>query len=251
MSDREEIIGTSLVVLLLIIWANFVFRDSSDFAGSLTGGIFGITGALLMLAPLLYSVIKRTKPIRTAVTRHVSMKTLLAWHIYTGLIGSILVMIHTGNKFESALGITLTAVTLTVVVSGFVVRYVLRRSGQEIREKQELLTSLHTAYEKAAVEVTTNRPELALVQPFTNPFARLFVGLLNPPDRLAASTSPYTMVRLAEAIADVEYSIKAHDTFNLWFRRSLKLHIAVSIVLYVLLLLHVWAGVYFGLRWFQ
>jgi hypothetical protein len=59
------------------------------------------------------------------------------------------------------------------------------------------------------------------------------------------------MVRLAEAIADVEYAIKAHDTFNLWFRRSLKLHIAISIVFYGLLLLHVWAGIYFGLRWFQ
>jgi hypothetical protein len=251
MSDREEIIGTIFVVLLLIIWADFVFYDSPDFAGSLTGGIFGITGSLLMLAPLLYSVIKRTKPIRTAVTRHVSMKTLLAWHIYAGLLGSILVMIHTGNKFESTLGITLTAVTLTVVVSGFVGRYVLRRCSQEIREKQELLTSLHTAYEKAAAEVAANRQQLALVQPFTNPFARLFAGLLNPPDRLPAVTSPYTMVRLAEGIADVEYAIKAHDTFNLWFRRSLKLHIAISTVLYVLLLLHIWAGIYFGLRWFQ
>ena len=114
MSDREEIIGTSLVVLLLVIWADFVFHDYPDFAGSLTGGIFGVTGALLMLGPLLYSVIKRTKPVRTAVTRHVPMKTLLTWHIYVGLFGSILVMIHTGHKFESILGIALTAVTLTV-----------------------------------------------------------------------------------------------------------------------------------------
>ena len=251
MSDREEIIGTSLVILLLVIWAGFVFHDSLDFAGSLTGGVFGVTGSLLMLGPLLYSVIKRTKPIRTAVTRHVPMKTLLAWHIYAGLFGSILVMIHTGHKFESTLGVALTAVTLTVVLSGFVGRYILRRSGQEIREKQELLTSLHAAYEKAAAEVAANRPRLALVQPFTNPFARLFVGLLNPPGGLPAVTSPYTMVRLAEAIADVEYAIKAHDIFNLWFRRWLKLHIAISIVFYLLLLLHVWAGIYFGLRWFQ
>lgn len=249
MSDREEIIGKSLVVLLLIIWADFVFFDSPDFAGSLTGGIFAIAGSLLMLAPLLYPVIKRAKPIRTAVTRHVSMNTLLAWHIYAGLFGSILVMIHTGNKFESTLGITLTAVTLTMVVSGFVVRYVLRGCSQEIREKQELLTSLHTAYEKAAAEVAANQPQLALVQPFTNPVARMFAGLLNPTDRLPAVTSPYTVVRLAEAIADVEYAIKTHDTFNLWFQRSLNLHIAISTVFYLLLLLHVWAGIHFGLRW--
>jgi hypothetical protein len=127
MSEREEIIGTGLVVLLLIIWADFEFHDAPDFAGSLTGGIFGIAGSLLLLAPLLYSVIKRSEAIRTAVTRHVPMKTLLAWHIYTGLFGSILVMIHTANKFESPLGIALTAVTLTVVASGFVGRYVLRR----------------------------------------------------------------------------------------------------------------------------
>ncbi len=250
MKDWEEVIGASLVVVLLIIWADFAAFDNPDFAGSLGGGIFGIAGSLLLLTPLFYSVVRRIRPIQAVVTRHVPMKTLLTWHIYAGLFGSILVMIHTGNKFDSALGIFLTAMTLITVFSGFVGRYVLRRCSQEIREKQELLTSLHAAYEKAVAEIAGDRSRPALAHPFLGYFAPLVGGSFSP-DKLPANNSKYTIVRIADAIADVEYAIKAHDIFNLWFSRWLKLHIAISIVFYGLLLLHVWAGIYFGLRWFQ
>ena len=88
-----------------------------------------MSGSLLMLGPLAYLVIKRVKPIKARLTRRVSMRTLLSWHIYTGLLGSLLVLLHTGHKFESLLGVSLTALTLIVVFSGFVGRYLLRRIG--------------------------------------------------------------------------------------------------------------------------
>ena len=58
-------------------------------------------------------------------------------------------------------------------------------------------------------------------------------------------------LRLAESIADVEYAIKTHGTFKRWFATWLKFHIVISFVLYGLLAVHVWAGIYFGLRWFE
>jgi hypothetical protein len=58
-------------------------------------------------------------------------------------------------------------------------------------------------------------------------------------------------VRLTESIADLEYAIKAHETFKDWFATWLKFHIVISFILYGLLALHVWAGIYFGLRWFS
>jgi hypothetical protein len=36
-----------------------------------------------------------------------------------------------------------------------------------------------------------------------------------------------------------------------WFGRSLKLHIALSVILYVLLALHIGSGIFFGLRWLR
>ncbi len=117
-----------------------------------------MSGALLMLGGLVYSVIKRIKPIKAAVTRHVSMRTLRAWHVYTALLGSLLVLLHTGHKFESVLGISLTALTLSVVFSGFVGRYLLRQIGDDVRDKRGLLSRLYEAYD-AGSEGLTMEPE--------------------------------------------------------------------------------------------
>ena len=62
-----------------------------------------------MLVPLgAYSVVKRVRIIKRRVTGWMSMRTLLTFHIYTALIGSILVLLHTGHKFDSPLGMAQT-----------------------------------------------------------------------------------------------------------------------------------------------
>jgi hypothetical protein len=88
--------------------------------------------------------------------------------------------------------------------------------------------------------------------------ARGFVGrlatkFLAPEDETATAglALSHRAVRLAESMADLEYAIKMHELLKRRFAMWLKLHIASSIVFYVLLALHVWAGIYFGLRWFK
>ncbi len=49
----------------------------------------------------------------------------------------------------------------------------------------------------------------------------------------------------------MEYAIKTHEQFKSWFGKWLKFHIALSVVLYALMALHIWAAVHFGLRWFD
>ncbi len=56
---------------------------------------------------------------------------------------------------------------------------------------------------------------------------------------------------VAESMADLEYAIKTHELLKRRFTIWLELHIAVSVVFYILLALHVWSGIYFGLRWFE
>ncbi len=62
--------------------------------------------------------------------------------------------------------------------------------------------------------------------------------------------SPVAVARLVGSIADVESAIEGRETLKRWFSRWLHLHIVLAAALYVLLGLHVWAGIHFGLRWF-
>jgi len=205
-----------------------------------------------MLGPLLYSVFKRIKPIKIAVTRHVSMRALLAWHTYAGLLGSLLVLLHTGDKFESVLGISLTALTLIVVFSGFVVRYLLRQIGDDVREKRGLLSELYEAYDAASERLTMEPERRALIHPLRSALLRAFLTEPTATDAPGAMDvgSPVVVARLVGAIADVESAIEARETLKRWFSRWLRVHIVSSAALYLLLALHIWASIHFGLRWF-
>jgi hypothetical protein len=252
MKENERTIVGGLVVLLLILWLGFAFHRSPRFAGSLAGGVLAVTGSALMLVPLAYLVIKRIKPLKNVATARVSMRTLLAIHVYAGVLGPILVLLHTGHKFESHLGIALTAMTLIVVVSGFTGRYLMNQFSETIHEKMEMLTRLELAYRATAAEVAAKPEYVAVVRPFSGFFSRVFAGMFLPSreTNLAAVPAPIRALRLAQSMADLEYAIKTHEAFKRAFRIWLKLHIVLSFTLYALLGLHVWSSIHFGLRWF-
>jgi hypothetical protein len=253
MKEREKIVVTGLVMLMLLAWLGFPLHHAHRFAGSFWGGVFGIAGAVLMLVPLAYLIVKRNKSLKKSVTKHVSMRTLLAWHIYAGVLGPILVIIHSGHKYESVVGISLTAMTLLVVVSGFLGRYLMSGFAKEIREKKAMLNELQTTYDAAVVTVASNPATAKSLRPFTGFFSRLMAGFFLPEPSTEPSVTradSITLVRLAESIADVEYAIRTHEDFKQWFGKWLKFHIVISFVLYALMLVHVYYAVYFGLRWF-
>lgn len=252
MKERERLVVTGLTALLLILWLGFLVHRDPRFAGSLWGGILGVAGAVLMLVPLAYLIVKRISPLKKLVTGYVSMRTLLSWHIYAGIVGPLLVILHTGHKFFSPLGIALTAFTILVVLSGFAGRYLMNRFSQTIREKTELLTQLELAYRETASELAAHPEEAAAVRPLSGFFTRLAAGFFvaSGETRSGTRSASVRALRLAESIADVEYAIKTHDTFKRCFAAWLKFHIVISFILYGLLALHVWAGIHFGLRWF-
>ncbi len=250
MKEKERLIVSGLVVLLLVLWLGFPFHQSPRFAGSLLGGIFGVSGALLMLVPLIYLIVKRIKSLKTQVTRHISMRTLLAWHIYAGVLGPLLVVIHSGHKYESPLGIVLTGTTLLVVVSGFVGRYLMKQFSMEIREKESLLADLQTSYQGAIADVSRNPKRAPQLQQSTGLAHRLFRSIFHIEAMTPSGREAEKMIRLSESIADVEYAIKTHEQFKLWFGKWLKFHIVISMTLYILMALHIWAAIHFGLRWF-
>lgn len=249
MKEREELIVSGLVVVLLIAWLGFPLHQSPRFAGSFWGGVFGVSGATLMLVPLAYLFVKRIKPLKQRVTKHVTMRTLLAWHIYAGVLGPLLVMIHTGHKFESPTGIALTAMVLIVVLSGFTGRYLMSRINREIKSKRALLDESNEAFGQSLAELSQAPEEAALARSLRGFAVRLFLRTDSEPE--APMPAGVRAVRLAESVADLEYAVRTHETFKRAFATWLKIHIALSITLYILLGFHVWSAFYFGIRWFE
>ena len=252
MKERERLVVTGLVTLLLLTWLGFLFHRDLRFAGSAWGGVLAVSGSLLMLIPLLYLIVKRIPGLKRRITRHVSMRTLLSWHIYAGILGPILVILHTGHKFVSPLGIVLTAMTILVVLSGFAGRYLMNQFSQNISEKKQMLTQLALAYRATATELAAHPEDVAALRPFSGFFTRLLARFFVVSSQRVAGSTPASVraVGLAEAIADVEFAIKTHESFKRWFAGWLRFHIVISFILYGLLVLHVWAGLHYGLRWF-
>ena len=251
---HERTIISSMLILQLILWLGFLVHRSPRFAGSLTGGILAITAALLMIVPpLLYSATKRINFFKEKITKRISIGTLLNWHVYTSIVGAILAILHTGHRFESNLGIWLTAMMMLTVLSGFVGRYFISYSSKEIKEKQTELNLLATQYNQLINEIGQQPKSEAAYIVSNNLISRAFnsfvgiQGIATDPKSLLSQRA----MRLAESIADLEYAIKTHELLKRRTARWLKIHIITSCAFYILLILHIWSAIYFGLRYLK
>lgn len=252
MKNERTIIG-GLLLFQLVLWLGFLVHHSPRFPGSLTGGILAVCGALLMiLPPIIYSAVKRIEGIKQFVTKRISLGTLLTGHVYTGIIGSILAILHTGHHFQNNLGIWLTAMMLLTVFSGFVGRYYLGFASMELREKKDLLNSLATEYNQLMAKVDRQQTaEIAYVA--HNVVSRALNSFVGTEPAVVDPNAPLALraKRLTESIADVEYAIAMHDVLKQRMAYWLVAHIATSSAFYLLLVFHIWSAIYFGLRWFN
>jgi hypothetical protein len=243
MKERGGLLATILVVLLLFFWGRFLFHADPRFPGTLVGSALAIVGSALMIVPLAYSVAKRLFKVRGS-----ALRAFLAVHIYAGLVGAILVILHTGHKFDNPVGVLLTTMTLIVVLSGFVGRYLLRACSRTLGEKRTERDRLELLLETTHVQLATvvNDPEraargrapgiLAAVFPFTA--------------RDAAVRQALKEVRgLAGAGAVLDASIALHERMQAWFRLWMRFHLGLTTILYLLLVVHVLLVSYYGLRW--
>lgn len=247
MKDRERFVVSGVLGVLLLGWLGFFVHRSPRFPGSGVGATFAIAGAALMLVPLAYTLAKRIPQLRDRITTRVSMQSLMALHTYTGILGSLLALIHTGHKFDSSLGIALTTVMLLVVVSGFAVRYLLTSVNREITDKLVLLQTARGDLD-SAWGVLERAPAAERRLPKAPVFA---AGLASVGLEVPFAGPAGEVIRTAEGVADLEYAVKTHEVFKRWFSRSLKLHIVLSVIFYLLLALHIGSGFYFGLRWLR
>lgn len=112
----------SLSFLVVIILAGVYIAYellATPSGGHPFGHLLGILGAVLMLATeVLYSARKRWHVLAFGQVRH-----WLSFHIFTGIVGPALVLMHTGFEFRGLAGLT-ALLTGLVVASGFIGRYI-------------------------------------------------------------------------------------------------------------------------------
>jgi hypothetical protein len=90
--------------------------------------VMGAVGALMILMPVAYSVRKHWK----RLSRWGSLKTWLEAHVFCGIVGPMLVTVHTAMRFGGIVAVAYWSMML-VVLSGFVGRYFFVRIPKTIR----------------------------------------------------------------------------------------------------------------------
>jgi hypothetical protein len=115
-----ELIFSLVAILLITGWYAYLARSGVPKASSALGHSLGIVGFLMMLGTeTLYSLRKRG-------ARGFTFGRMSVWlqcHIFTGIVGPYFVLLHSAGKFHGLAGI-LTLLTLLMVVSGFIGRYI-------------------------------------------------------------------------------------------------------------------------------
>lgn len=113
-------LNLSLFVVAFLVGVYILYELASTPAGGHPFGHWlGILGASLMLmTETLYSARKRWRIFNVGQVRH-----WLSFHIFTGIVGPFLVLMHTGLEFRGLAGLTMF-LTILVVGSGFLGRYI-------------------------------------------------------------------------------------------------------------------------------
>lgn len=247
--ERERAVLTGLLVLQVLLWLGFAVHRSPRFPGSPAGVGLAVAGAALMVLPsLAYTAVKRASRLRAWVGTRLPLRRLLAWHVYGGIAGSVLAILHTGHRFQSTLGVALTAVMLLSVFSGYIGRHFLLHVSSELREQQALLQQLATAYNRLAEELA-GRPRSAGAAAASRWRLWSRRPISGDPGDAESFALGYQAAELASSIADLEYDVKAHELLRQRFTVWLTVHVATTVAFYGLLALHVAAGLYFGLWW--
>jgi hypothetical protein len=251
-----ELIGALLAVAALTAWYASAVRDGVPSPGGALGHGLGVVGFLLMLATeTLYSLRKRLSGFTLGPTQY-----WLRLHVFTGLVGPYLVLLHTGGRFHGLAGVV-TLLTVIVVVSGLVGRFLytavprtldgvevaVRDLGAQIAQTGRQLHALGAgplAQEALKLSALPRRGWVALLaggrlrRRHGRRLRQLLSGQGGPPAaRLEALlTERYRLLLQVRSLA------AARRLLALWHTA----HVPLGVVLFTLAFVHVGAALYYA-----
>lgn len=135
--SKELILSLVAIVTISGLYTATVSRIGIPAASGFLGHSLGVLGfGLMLMTETFYSLRKR------AVRRPWgTMRSWLQFHIFTGIVGPFLVVLHSAWAFQGLAGVA-TLLTLVVVASGFVGRYIytaVPRSADGVQMEASLL----------------------------------------------------------------------------------------------------------------
>jgi len=265
-SNRELWISFIAVILISLLYLFMTVRlreipGASDFFGH----SLGILGFVLMLATeTLYTWRKRSRSARWG-----RMSEWLQFHIFTGLVGPFLVLIHSSWKFNGLAGIVLL-LTVVIVVSGFVGRYIytaVPRSADGVEiEAAELEQQVHqadidlqswlkdrpVAFQSlsrrlaVAPQVGNNSVRLLFAQPFFEAGAKLRWRLERSRLDPAARAQAVQLEKLLQRQSTMQWQLAslamARRLLGLWHT----IHIPIGFTLFGTAVIHILGAIYYA-----
>ena len=257
--SRELIFAAIAMVFITLAYLliQSVYKEVPS-ASSLWGHSIGVLGFVLMLmTEVLYSLRKRSNRARWG-----RMSDWLEFHIFTGLVGPFLVLLHPGWQFKGLAGV-LSLLTILIVISGFIGRYIytaVPRTADGVEIDLEVLEQQAAAVEaELAVlslhEATRPIPARRMVIGSLAIARQMTFDLAGVLDRSRIRRTVSSAVRARERrLADLEHQRKqlrrvirqrqtARRLFSLWHT----IHIPLGLTLFLIAFVHIGAAIYYAL----
>ncbi len=252
-SNRELWYSFIAALLIGLLYLMVVVVDRTiPPARQFLGHALGIVGFLMMLmTETLYTLRKRSKQARWG-----RMADWLQFHIFTGLIGPYLVLLHSSWKFNGLAG-WVTLLTIVVVISGFIGRYIYTSVPRTVDgvEMEESAITVEIKRSQAEIEGwLETRPQFA--RALANRFA-MGAALNSPMQRISWEIEKLRMApetrkqaQILERMARRRWRLNRQLASLAFARRLLAVwhavHIPIGMALFTAAFIHIGAALYYA-----
>ncbi len=237
-----------------------------------TGLLFGYAGSAMMILMLIYSVRKRTR----LLGRSISLQSLLDFHIYLGVIGPMLIVLHTSFKVQGLVAVSFWSM-VAVAASGYFGRYLYLQIPRNIQGSELTLQEMERINSDMTTQLRTRFQlddiAIAKLEAVTTNFAAGYAGgawravmLLLTDDLfrflarrrfvrnvMRAVPLPrrelreFTRLAFARALLRRRVALLAqvHQIFHYWH----VVHKPFAIIMYLIMLIHIGIAIWTGYGW--
>jgi len=233
-------------------------------ARDLFGHSIGILGFILMvITETLYSLRKRSRRARWG-----RMSEWLSFHIFTGIVGPYMVLLHSAWKFNGLAGVSML-LTVVIVASGFVGRYIYTSvprtvDGAEVEENQLKEQAVNVQSDLHAwIRANPERAQLLaplLVEPsfaagggsalFLLPYEDFRQRLRWRAARRQMDQEGRDQIKKLEKLAKRQATLQRQAASLKTTRRLLSLwhniHIPIGMALFTTAFIHIFAAIYYA-----
>lgn len=250
--NLELWLAVIVIVIISTVYVQVATRTSIPSASGFFGHSLGVIGFVLMLmTEVLYSIRKRYQ-----LARWGKLQNWLSFHIFTGIVGPFLVLLHSSWKFNGLAGI-LTLFTVVIVLSGFVGRYfytaVPRSTDGAVLEEVQISAMISDSLSSIRALVDKNpemKDEIGLMPDFSNDGRRFkpskkvlkqqILRLGMPPEEADELYRLY--LRQAQLQSQLSSLDRSRRLLAIWHT----LHVPFGLAMFLIALVHIIATLYYA-----